>query len=137
MRRRVLIGLIGLAAGAAFWRPLKLFARQQTAKVTGCVERDAASSADAYKLIADADGRPRIYHLRAPKEIDLRAAVGKLAAVTGILTRERVAGRDVDVLSLKSLEIVSDKCGGSRRPDTVDDLARWADEGGSVNNKGS
>lgn len=130
MRRRVLVGLVGLAAGAAFWRPLALFARQQTAKVTGCVERDAASSADAYRLIADADGRPRIYHLRAPKEIDLKAAVGKLAAVTGILTRERAAGRDIDVLSVKELAIVSEKCGG-RRPDTVDDLERWAGEGGS------
>ena len=131
MRRRVLIGLIGLAAGAAFWRPLKLFARQQTAKVTGCLERDAASSADAYKLIADVDGRPRIYHLRAPKEIDLRAAVGKLAAVSGLLTRERVAGRDVDVISVKSLDIVSDKCGGNRQPEVVDDLERWSGEGGS------
>jgi len=131
MRRRVLIGLIVLVAGAAFWRPRALLARQQTVKVTGCLERDAASSADAYKLIADADGRPRIYHLRAPKEIDLRAAVGKLAAVTGIQTRERAAGRDIDVLSVKALEIVADKCGGGNRPDTVDDLERWAGEGGS------
>jgi hypothetical protein len=130
MRRRVLVGLIGLAAGAAFWRPLALFARQQTVKVTGCLERDAASSADAYKLIADADGRPRIYHLRAPKEIDLKAAVGKVAAVTGLLTRERVAGRDIDVISVKELAIVSEKCGGGRRPDTVEDLERWAGEGG-------
>jgi hypothetical protein len=130
MRRRVLFGLIGLAAGAAFWRPLALLARQQTVKVTGCVERDAASSADAYKLVADADGRPRLYLLRAPKEIDLRAAVGKLAAVSGVLTRERVTGRDVDVLSLKTLEIVADKCGGRRQEETVDDLARWSGEGG-------
>ena len=130
MRRRVLIGLIGRAAGAAaFWRPLALLARQQTAKVTGCLERDAASSADAYKLIADADGRPRIYHLRAPKEIDLRAAVGKLVAVSGLLTREKVAGREIDVLSVKTLDVVSEKCGG-RPTDTVDDLERWADEGG-------
>jgi hypothetical protein len=115
MRRRVLIGLIGLAAGVALWRPLSLLAHQQTAKVTGCVERDAASSADAYKLIADADGRPRIYHLRAPKEIDLKAAVGKLAAVSGVLTRERAAGREIDVLSVKTLDIVADRCGDRAR----------------------
>ena len=132
MRRRVLIGLIGLVAGAVLWRPRALFARQETVKVTGCLERDAASSADAYKLIADAGGRPRIYHVRAPKEIDLRAAVGKTAAVEGVLTRERVAGRDVDVLTLKSLAIVSEKCGGDRRADTADDLERWAGEGGST-----
>jgi hypothetical protein len=130
MRRRVLFGLIGLAAGAALWRPLALFARQQTVKVTGCVERDAASSADAYKLITDVDGRPRVYQLRAPKEIDLRAAVGKVAAVSGLLTRERITGRDVDVLSIKTLDIVADKCGG-RREETVDDLERWSGEGGS------
>jgi hypothetical protein len=134
MRRRVLIGLIGLAAGAAtFWRPLALLARQQSAKVTGCLERDAASSADAYKLIADADGRPRIYHLRAPKEIDLRAAVGKLVAVSGLLTREKVAGREIDVLSVKTLDVVSEKCGG-RPTDTADDLERWSGEGGSQPN---
>ncbi len=131
MRRRVLFGLIGLAAGAALWRPLALFARQQTVKVTGCLERDAASSADAYKLIADADGRPRIYHLRAPKEIDLRSVVGKMAAVSGLQTRERVAGRDVDVISVKGVEVVSEKCGGDRRADTVEDLERWSGEGGS------
>ena len=132
MRRRVLLGLIGLAAaGAAFWRPIALLGRQQTVKVTGCVERDAASSADSYKLIADADGRPRIYQLRAPKEIDLRSAVGKLAAISGLLTRERASGRDVDVLTVKSLDIVADKCGGNRRSDTVEDLERWSGEGGS------
>jgi hypothetical protein len=132
MRRRVLFGLIGLAAGAAFWRPLTLLARQQSVKVTGCVERDAASSADAYKLVADVAGRPRLYHLRAPKEIDLRASVGKLAAVSGVLTRERITGRDVDVISIKELEIVADKCGGRREEEeTVDDLERWSGEGGS------
>lgn len=130
MRRRVLIGLVGLAAGLAFWRPLSLLARQQTAKLTGCVERDAASSTEAYKLIADVEGRPRIYQLRAPKEIDLRAAVGKLAAISGVLTRERAAGRDVDVMSIKTLDIVSDKCGG-RRAETIDDIERWSGEGGS------
>ena len=131
MRRRVLLGFIGLAAGAALWRPIALLARQQTVKVTGCVERDAASSADSNKLSADADGRPRIYQLRAPKEIDLRSAVGKLAAISGLLTRERVSGRDVDVLTVKTLDIVADKCGGSRRSDTVEDLDRWSGEGGS------
>jgi hypothetical protein len=132
MRRRVLIGLIGLAAGAAFWRPWSVLARQQTVKLTGCVERDAASSTEAYKLVAEADGRPRLYQLRAPKDIDLRSAVGKTAAVTGVLTRERAAGRDVEVVSIKSLEIVSDKCGQRpRQRDTVDDLERWSDEGGS------
>jgi hypothetical protein len=131
MRRRLLFGLVGVAAGLAIWRPLKLFARQDTVKVTGCVERDAASSAEAYKLIADAGGRPRIYHLRAPKEIDLRVAVGKVAAVSGIQTRERVSGRDIDVISLKSLDIVSDKCGGDRASSTADDIARWSGEGGS------
>ena len=92
--------------------------------------RRAPRSADAYKLIADADGRPRIYHLRAPKEIDLRAAVGKLVAVSGLLTREKVAGREIDVLSVKTLDVVSDKCGG-RPTDSVDDIARWSGEGGS------
>jgi hypothetical protein len=53
-------------------------------------------------------------------------------AVSGLQTRERVAGRDIDVISIKALDIVADKCGGGRRTDTVEDLERWAGEGGST-----
>jgi len=133
MRRGVLIGLVGLLAGAALWRPWTLLARQQSVKLAGCVERDAASSADAYKLIAEAEGRPRVYQLRAPREIDLKAALGKRVAVTGLLTREKTTGREVDVLSIQSLQIVADKC-GELRQNPLEDLSRWAGEGGSIHN---
>lgn len=75
-------------------------------KLSGCVERDAASSAPVYKLVtARADGRPQVFVLRAPKEIDLKAAVGKRASVTGQVGRERAAGRDIDVIDVRSLDV--------------------------------
>jgi len=76
------------------------------AKTTGCVERDAASSAPVYKLVTTRpDGRPQVFVLRAPKEIDLKGAVGKRATVSGQIGRERAAGRDIDVIDVRSLDI--------------------------------
>jgi hypothetical protein len=112
MHRRWVIAVFGLAAAAAIWKPLALLARQEPEiKVTGCVERDAAASAPTFKLVVTApESRARIYRLDAPKGIDLQAALGKTAAVTGVAMKERAAGREVDVIRVKSLEIVSDGC---------------------------
>ena len=102
---RTLIALVVLvdSGGAAV-----LAARQDppASKLSGCVERDAASSAPVYKLVtARPDGRPQVFVLRAPKEIDLKGAVGKRASVTGQVGRERAAGRDIDVIDVRSLDV--------------------------------
>jgi hypothetical protein len=109
-RVRFIAGL-GLAAilAVALLRPVA--ANQEPVKLTGCVERDAAANAPTYKLIVMVDNRPHVYVLDAPKEIDLRAVVGKTAAVTGVPRVERAAGRDVNVLGVRSLDIVSQGCG--------------------------
>lgn len=109
-RIRFLAG-IGLAAivTVALLRPVA--ARQEQIKVTGCVERDAAASAATYKLVVMVDNRPRVYVLDAPKEIDLRAVVGKTAAVTGVPRVDHVAGRDVNVLGVRALDVVAAGCG--------------------------
>lgn len=109
-RVRFLAGL-GLAAivSVALLRPVA--AKQESVKLTGCVERDAAASAATYKLVVMIDNRPRVYVLDAPKEIDLRGVVGKTAAVTGVPRVEHAAGRDINVLGVKSLDIVSQGCG--------------------------
>jgi hypothetical protein len=111
MPRVKFIAGLGLAAIAtvALLRPVA--AHQEPVKLTGCVERDAAASAATYKLVVMVDNRPRIYVLDAPKEIDLRGVVGKTAAVTGVPRVEHVAGRDVNVLGVRSLDVVSQGCG--------------------------
>jgi hypothetical protein len=111
MPRVKFIAGLGLAAIAtvALLRPVA--ANQESVKLTGCVERDAAASAATYKLVVMVDNRPRVYVLDAPKEIDLRGVVGKTAAVTGVPRVEHVAGRDINVLGVKSLDVVSQGCG--------------------------
>jgi hypothetical protein len=80
--------------------------------VTGCVERDAASRAPIFKLIVpQPDGGSRIYQLSAPASVDLPAVVGKTAEVSGTVTVEKRARRDVHVLTIKTLKVVSDRCG--------------------------
>jgi len=109
-RIRFLAGL-GLAAivTVAMLRPVA--ARQESVKLTGCVERDAAASAPTYKLVVMVESRPRVYVLDAPKEIDLRGVVGKTAAITGVPRVEHAAGRDINVLGVRSLDIISASCG--------------------------
>jgi hypothetical protein len=77
------------------------------------VERDAASRAPIFKLIVpQPDGGSLIYQLSAPASVDLPAVVGKTAEVSGTVTVEKRARRDVHVLTIKTLKVVSDRCGG-------------------------
>lgn len=111
MPRVRFIAAFGLAAivTVALLRPVA--ASQESVKLTGCVERDAAASAVTYKLVVMIDNRPRVYVLDAPKDVDLRGVVGKTAAVTGVPRVEHVAGRDINVLGVRSLDVVAQGCG--------------------------
>ena len=47
----------------------------------------------------------------APAGVDLPAVVGKTAAVTGTVTVEKRAGREIHVLAITTLKVVADRCG--------------------------
>ena len=113
-RTLVVIGVlallgVGVGVGAL---TLSIAPQAPATTVTGCVERDAASRMPIFKLMVPLpDGGTRIYQLNAPASIDLAAAVGKTAAVTGTVSVEKRAGRDVHVLAVTALKVVADRCG--------------------------
>ena len=79
--------------------------------VTGCIERDAAASTPIYKVVVpQPDGGSVIYQLNAPGNAAVTAAVGKTAAVTGGVTIEKRAGREIKVLTVTKFEVVADGC---------------------------
>ena len=85
--------------------------KDQSVLVTGCIERDAAATTTIYKLIESRPKAPAtIYQLNAPDPSVVAAAVGKMAKVTGVVSLERRAGRDVRVLTIKAFEVVADRC---------------------------
>jgi len=100
--------LISSATLSPFDQPVL---QERTIEATGCVERDAAASTAIYKLIvAQPDGVSAIYQLNAPGSSAVPAAVGKTAKVSGALSLERRAGREVKVLTVKTFEVVADRC---------------------------
>ena len=103
------VALLGVGVGAL---TLSVSPQTPVTTVTGCVERDAASKTPIFKLIVpQPDGGSRIYHLNAPACVDLPAVVGKTAAVTGTVTVEKRAGREIHVLAITTLKVVADRCG--------------------------
>jgi hypothetical protein len=102
----VALSLAGLAAAA--WPDSQ---EPPPVTVTGCVERDAAATIPIFKLIVPLpDDRSRIYQLNAPAAVKVAAVVGKTAEVTGTVTIEKRAGRDIQVLHVKTLKVVADTC---------------------------
>ena len=102
--------LISSATLSPFDQPV-LQEQERTITATGCVERDAAASTAIYKLIvAQPDGVSAIYQLNAPGSSAVSAAVGKTAKVSGALSLERRAGREIKVLTVKTFEVVADRC---------------------------
>ena len=83
----------------------------RTITVTGCVERDAAASTPIHKLVvAQPDGASVIYQLNAPGNQEVAGAVGKTAQVSGAMSLERRAGREIKVLTVKTFEVVAERC---------------------------
>jgi len=79
--------------------------------VTGCIERDAAASTPIYKVVVpQPDGGSVIYQLNAPGNATVTSAVGKTAQVTGGITIEKRAGREIKVLTVTKIEVVADGC---------------------------
>ena len=75
--------------------------------VTGCIEKDAASSVPIYKLVVPPPNS-KIYRLSAPKEIDVASHVGHTVDVTGVAT-ERQGSREPE-LAVSRLTMVRDSC---------------------------
>ena len=85
--------------------------QERPVTVTGCIERDAAASTPIYKVVVpQPDGGSVIYQLNAPGNASVPAAVGKTAQVTGGVTLEKRAGREIKVLSVTKLEVVAEGC---------------------------
>lgn len=85
--------------------------QEKPVSVTGCIERDAAASTAIYKVIVtQPDGGSLIYQLNAPGSSAVPAAVGKTALVTGAVTIEKRAGREIKVITVKTFEVVADGC---------------------------
>jgi hypothetical protein len=75
--------------------------------VTGCVEKDAASSTPVFKLVVPPPNA-KIYRLNAPKEIDVASHVGHTVDVSGMVT-ERQGSREAE-LAVSKLTMVRDSC---------------------------
>ena len=85
--------------------------QERPVTVTGCIERDAAASTPVYKVVVpQPDGGSAIYQLNAPGNKEVAAAVGKTAQVTGAVTLEKKAGREIKVLTVTKLEVVAEGC---------------------------
>ena len=86
-------------------------AQDKPVTVTGCIERDAAASTPIYKVVVpQPDGGSVIYQLNAPGNAAVTAAVGKTAQVTGAVTIEKRAGREIKVLTVTKFDVVADGC---------------------------
>jgi hypothetical protein len=87
----------------------KVEAQSADITVRGCVERDAASRAPVYKLIEQPGSR--IFHLTAPKDIDVASQVGHTVDVTGTMGAD-APGRQTrePELVVKKLAVVRDSC---------------------------
>ncbi len=80
--------------------------------VTGCVEKDAASSTPVFKLVVPAPNS-KIYRLNAPKEIDVASHVGHTVDVSGSVA-DRQGSREPE-LTVSKLTMVRDSCPGERQ----------------------
>jgi hypothetical protein len=100
--------LISSATLSPFDQPV---VQERTITVTGCIERDAAATTPIYKVIVpQPDGASVIYQLNAPGSSAIPSAVGKTAEVSGAVTIEKRAGREIKVLTVKGFEVVADRC---------------------------
>jgi hypothetical protein len=96
-----------LAFGAAVQPASTLIQDDRDVTVRGCLERDAASRAPIYKLVASG----RIFHLEAAGNVDLAGNVGHTVEATGaVSTRETARGREETVLAVRSIRSLSPTC---------------------------
>ncbi len=82
---------------------------QESREVTvrGCVERDAASRAPVYKLVAQG----QIYALQPAGNVDLAGALGHTVEATGAVSkRETARGREENVMAVRAIKSVSPTC---------------------------
>ena len=77
------------------------------ATVRGCVERDAASRAPVYKLVAQGE----VFHLEPAGKVDLAGALGHTVEATGTVTK-RVTGRnrEENVMAVRAIKSISPNC---------------------------
>ncbi len=118
MKHKLLPALAFVAlSGSAVSADQDMF-QEQAITVTGCIEKDAAASTAIYKIIvSQPDGSSVIYQLNAPGSSAVPAAVGKTAQVTGAVSIEKRAGREIKVITVKTFEVVAEGC--RLRPDRL------------------
>jgi hypothetical protein len=95
--------VVGSAVQAA--SPVTQESRDVT--VRGCVERDAASRAPVYKLVAQG----QIYHLEPAGKVDLAGVLGHTVEATGsVTTRETGRNRQENVLAVRAIKSIAPNC---------------------------
>lgn len=110
-RRLILVAVGFLAVSGAVVANYTIADQERTVTVTGCVERDAASTTPVYKIIVpQTGGKTEIYQLTSENAAEVSASVGKTARVTGTVVVEKRAGREIKVLQVKELAVMADKC---------------------------
>src|SRR5262245_13083271 len=93
---RVWTALMFVAASTAAALAAVPTPQDRVVTVTGCVERDAASSTPIYKVVvAESGGGSTIYQLNTSDPAAASAAVGKMAKVSGAVSIEKRAGREI------------------------------------------
>ena len=110
-RSRWLSALVVVAASGVAALTALTVSQGAAITVTGCIERDAASSQPIYKVVvAEQGGGSTIYQLNAADPAPVSAAVGKMARVSGAVSIEKRAGREIKVLAVKSFDVVAEGC---------------------------
>jgi hypothetical protein len=107
MTMHLAIAVLVLTLGAGIQAGSDVAQGDRDVTVRGCVERDAASRAAIYKLVAG----DRIYRLEPAGKVDLAGVLGHTVDATGtVSTRETPRGRPESILSVSSVKSVSTTC---------------------------
>ena len=111
LNKKLLLAIAFVALSGAAVSADRGLTQEPAVTVTGCVEKDAAASTPIFKIIvSQPDGGSVIYQLNAPGNSAVPAAVGKTAQVTGAVSIEKRAGREIKVITVKTFEVVADGC---------------------------
>jgi hypothetical protein len=111
LRNKLVTAVAVVALSGSVVSADRVMIQEPAVTVTGCIEKDAAASTAIYKIIvSQPDGGSVIYQLNAPGSSAVPAAVGKTAQVSGAVSIEKRAGREIKVITVKTFEVVADGC---------------------------
>ena len=107
MRSKLVTAVAVVALSGSVVSADRVMIQEPAVTVTGCIEKDAAASTAIYKIIvSQPDGGSVIYQLNAPGSSAVPAAVGKTAQVSGAVSIEKRAGREMGFLFVASGPLV-------------------------------